>query len=160
MDSVDRYLLERYKLDAECHDRHVIHTFYVSDPSQGRSKTRVQETWNQGKWLGRGAFSDVWLQQHESKTRAVKALRKSLLSNAKIDYQRELGALTRFQDKASFLKEDTITEFFGWFESDDEIFLAMQYFEFGDLSQHIPSGEILEHDAKGTSPLCPLLPVR
>lgn len=29
--------------------------------------------------------------------------------------------------------------FFGWFESDRNIFLAMEYFENGDLAQHIPT---------------------
>ena len=41
--------------------------------------------------------------------------------------------------------------FLGWYESDDKIFLAMEYFELGDLDPYLKSGEILERDAKGGS---------
>ncbi len=41
-----------------------------------------------------------------------------------------------------------IVAFLGWFESDDAVFLAMEYVPFGDLSKYITTGEIQERDAK------------
>ena len=45
-------------------------------------------------------------------------------------------------------QEEVIVEFFGWFEAGDLVFLAMEYFQFGDLSNYISTGEIAENDAK------------
>lgn len=41
-----------------------------------------------------------------------------------------------------------IIAFLGWFESDDAVFLAMDYAPFGDLNEYIATGEIGENDAK------------
>ena len=41
-----------------------------------------------------------------------------------------------------------IVEFLGWFESDETLYLAMEYCPLGDLSKHIPIGEITEKGAK------------
>lgn len=38
-------------------------------------------------------------------------------------------------------------EFLGWFEDDDHVFLAMEYFPLGTLDRFL-SGEIKEQDAK------------
>ena len=148
-DLIDRWLLDRHKLNSQCHENHVIHISYVSDPSRGRSKVKVEETWTQIKEIGRGIFGDVWLQKNDTRSRAVKILRKRGLARHKIDYRRELEALAKFEDKSSNWEEDAIFKFFGWFENDDRIYLAMEYCEFGDLDQYIQTGEITEADAKG-----------
>ena len=41
-----------------------------------------------------------------------------------------------------------IVAFLGWFESDDAVFLAMEYVPLGDLSKYITTGDIKEYDAK------------
>ena len=41
-------------------------------------------------------------------------------------------------------------KFFGWFENDESVFLAMEYFEQGDLQRHLTS-EMKEIDAQQIS---------
>ena len=41
-----------------------------------------------------------------------------------------------------------IVNFYEWWEEEHHISLAMEYFELGDLSNHIKAGQITEHDAK------------
>ena len=69
--------------------------------------------------------------------------------NASWDYKKEIAAMARvrqFPQHFAFLH--------GWYESDDWIFLAMDYFELGDLSQHLKS-KIPEVQAKEiTRKLC------
>ena len=93
-------------------------------------------------------FGDVWLQKHKEKFRAVEVLRKTRLSRFNIEYKRELEVLATFEDKSASWQDDAIIRFFGWFETDDKVCLAMEYFELRDLSIYIPGGEIEESDAK------------
>ena len=149
-DLLERYLLDRYKLNATYLDRHVVHVSYVSDPNRSRSKLKVEEKWNEIREIGHGSFGDVWLQTHETSraTRAVKVLRKNEMVRKRIDFRRELEALAKFEDKSVVWQEDAIIKFFGWFESNNNVYLAMEYFELGDLSLYIPTGEIDESDTK------------
>lgn len=39
-------------------------------------------------------------------------------------------------------------EFFGWYENETDIFLAMEYIEHGDLSQYIKRGEFTMSDGR------------
>ena len=75
---------------------------------------------------------------------AVKILRKKHLIRLQIDSRHKLEALAKFEDKSTTWEEDAIIKFFGWFESDDKIYLAMEFFELGDLSLYITSRDILE----------------
>ena len=66
-----------------------------------------------------------------------------------MDYRHELEALAKLEDKSEKWGEDTIVRFLRWYESDDKVYLAMEYFELGDLSLYLISGEISECDTKG-----------
>src|ERR1700712_5331311 len=46
-----------------------------------------------------------------------------------------LGRVMLTQNK--YQKAEVFVSFFGWFENDQYVFLAMEYFENGDLVQHI-----------------------
>jgi serine/threonine protein kinase len=78
--------------------------------------------------------------------RAVKQVRKN---SASWDYKKEIAAMARVRQFPQYF-----AYMHGWYESDDWIFLAMDYFELGDLSQHLDS-KIPEYQAKEiTRQLC------
>jgi len=70
-------------------------------------------------------------------------------NSASWDYKKEIAAMARvrqFPQHFAYMH--------GWYESDDWIFLAMDYFELGDLSQHLHS-KIPEYQTKEiTRQLC------
>lgn len=72
-----------------------------------------------------------------------------LKNSASWDYKKEIAAMVRvrqFPQHFAYMH--------GWYESDDWIFLAMDYFELGDLSQHL-SSKIPEYQVKEiTRQLC------
>lgn len=46
------------------------------------------------------------------------------------------------------IPQDVIVKFFSWFESDDAVYLSMEYLPLGDLSKYIPTSDISEQNAK------------
>jgi serine/threonine protein kinase len=122
------------------------------------------ETWIKSKESGRGSYGAVWLEREASSqstyngpscstsaetvyftdVRAVKQVRKQSW-----DYKKEIAAMARvrqFPQHFAYMH--------GWYESDDWIFMAMEYFELGDLSQHL-NNKIPEYQAKEiTRQLC------
>lgn len=70
-------------------------------------------------------------------------------NSASWDYRKEIAAMARVRQFPQYF-----AYMHGWYESDDWIFLAMDYFELGDLSQHL-SSKIPEYQAKEiTRQLC------
>ncbi|KAL4878491.1 kinase-like domain-containing protein [Aspergillus karnatakaensis] len=59
---------------------------------------------------------------------------KISLTQNSIDYKRELEALAKFSNKEY---RDYLVKSFGWYESDNCIFITMEYFEFGDLQKYL-----------------------
>jgi len=98
--------LKDYKLATEFQtDPDVIlHRSYRADWARGRQKVLVVEKWAPQKPpLGAGSFGTVRLEKrldannHKEHTyRAVKQLRKSDMTRLRIDYRKELVALTKF----------------------------------------------------------------
>jgi serine/threonine protein kinase len=76
-------------------------------------------------------------------------VKQVLKNSASWDYRKEIAAMVRvrqFPQHFAYMH--------GWYESDDWIFLAMDYFELGDLSKHL-SSKIPEYQAKEiTRQLC------
>ncbi|KAM0709107.1 hypothetical protein Q7P35_003143 [Cladosporium inversicolor] len=106
------------------------------------------ETWVKSKELGRGSYGAVWLEE-EANSQHVRAVKQVRKHSASWDYKKEIAAMARvrqFPQHFAYMH--------GWYESDDWIFLAMDYFELGDLSQHL-SSKIPEYQAKEiTRQLC------
>ena len=126
-------LLERFKLATEFALEEVHHISNHLDRSKGLRRVKVVKRWSRGKSLGVGSFGTVWLESEEDGSkRAVKAISRRMCSINNIDYKKELAAmanLSRFNDM--------FVEFFGWFENDETIYLAMEYFEHGDLQRYL-----------------------
>ena len=101
---------------------------------QGKSVTR----WKNSTCLGQGASGTVWMQQEEQvpeNCRAVKQICKGTRSAPlPVDYRRELLALGRLSKR-----NDVFVQFLGWYEDNYSVYLAMEYFEQGDLARHLTS---------------------
>ncbi|GFF23978.1 hypothetical protein IFM58399_00490 [Aspergillus lentulus] len=118
----------------------VIHT--LSDerlPPELRRPGSVQR-WEREKELGKGTFGTVWLEVLRSgkasgrEVRAVKRIQKKLMRD-----KRELAAMTDFS-RRKYLHIGSFVEFFGWFEDSANIYIAMEYFPYGTLSDYIGQG--------------------
>jgi hypothetical protein len=93
-------LIEHFKLDAQIYGDHTLHTEYVSDPTRGMRKARVEKRWYKERHIGRGGFGDVWLEVQKegdqaTAERAVKRIQKRRMEAMEIDYKRELLALAK-----------------------------------------------------------------
>ncbi len=68
----------------------------VQNSDRTRREVKIVK-WKRTKFLGRGAFGSVWLEQdHKEKNlRAVKEIAKGTTTSPKLDYTRELLALSR-----------------------------------------------------------------
>ncbi|KGO37546.1 Tetratricopeptide-like helical [Penicillium expansum] len=114
----------------------------------GEHQTTVQQ-WRREKRIGVGGFGKVFLevlkipqtsevgQPAKYKFRAVKEIPKSGVTDQTYKnqtYKRELKAIVNFsQEKYN----DFFVESYGWFHTDDTVFIAMEYFKNGDLGQHL-----------------------
>jgi hypothetical protein len=84
----------------------VFHVEYTSDLARGLKKVAVVKKWSPQRHLGAGSFGTVRLEQLEDDSgklgrdsgvyRAVKILDKIQLARLKIDYKKELLALSKF----------------------------------------------------------------
>ncbi|KAF1957172.1 kinase-like protein [Byssothecium circinans] len=113
-------------------DRDRIYTRHTSIETSGHGDNI------RGQELGRGAFGIVWKEklvdgESDAKERAVKMIRKQF-GKSKIDYARELEAIAKFSRGRYKLY---FVESFGWYESLDDVFIAMEYFEHGDLENYL-----------------------
>jgi serine/threonine protein kinase len=68
------------------------------------------------------------------------------MNRTQIDYKKELLALTKFL-RLKFAQSQLFVEFLEWYEDEDNIFLAMEYFPLGTLDKFI-SEELEEEDAR------------
>ena len=98
--------LDDYKLQTEFRTRPniVVHRSYRADWGHGRRRVVVEEEWAPQKpALGAGSFGTVRLERRQNvdgetqyKDRAVKQLRKIDMARMKVDFRKELLALTKF----------------------------------------------------------------
>ncbi|KAI9858585.1 MAG: hypothetical protein M1813_007390 [Trichoglossum hirsutum] len=138
-------LVEHFRLDtivtAEC----TTHIEYKTDRARGIRKEKVERRWHRAQCIGRGTFGVVWLEVREEndgvEKRAVKVIDKGGMQHLRVDYRKELLALSKF---SKLQYEEVLVKFFGWFEDSSNLFLSMEYFELGDLEQH--SKESLTED--------------
>jgi calcium/calmodulin-dependent protein kinase I len=89
-----------WKLEVYVDEKSTIQTRYISDPAKGLWRSRVQETWQRTRRLGRGAFGVVNLEEcasgpSQGQLRAVKELHKGTVTPL-VYYSRELEAIVKF----------------------------------------------------------------
>ncbi|KAI5839421.1 kinase-like domain-containing protein [Morchella snyderi] len=107
----------------------VQHTVYKSSVPRGQRGYRVNITWKDVRLIGKGAFGSVLLQescqQFPPQLRAV----KKLVASKDSDFKTELTTLCEVTKY-----NDLFVELFGWYEAEGNLFIAMEYVQFGDLS--------------------------
>ncbi|RPA99841.1 kinase-like protein [Choiromyces venosus 120613-1] len=125
MNDLQSDIVESYRLETEFDGNHVRHTRH----SPG-TRRRVKEEWTVGEALGHGGFSVVHkhLQERTGQLRAVKTIEKSKYPF----YSREFLIMAILAKHRSLF-----VEFLGWFENEDRIYTAMEYFGEGDLRKHL-----------------------
>ncbi|KAJ5962439.1 Tetratricopeptide-like helical [Penicillium viridicatum] len=108
----------------------------------GEHQPEVQK-WRREQGIGAGGGGKVFLEVREIQTseagqpakykfRAVKEIARSGVTDQ--TYKRELKAIFNFSQKKY---NDLFVESYGWFHTDDTVFIAMEYFKNGDLGQHL-----------------------
>ncbi|KAJ5202367.1 Tetratricopeptide-like helical [Penicillium cf. viridicatum] len=108
----------------------------------GEHQPEVQK-WRREQGIGAGGGGKVFLevleiqpseagQPAKYKFRAVKEIARSGVTDQ--TYKRELKAIFNFSQKKY---NDLFVESYGWFHTDDTVFIAMEYFKNGDLGQHL-----------------------
>jgi serine/threonine protein kinase len=147
--------LDDYKLETDFDNtrNQVIHRSYRADWACGRGRIAVEERWTPGEVVGTGAFGVVRLETQQDAARsarqqyrAVKQLRKLDMKFKRVDFHKELLALTKFS-REKFVRSQAFVQFLGWFEDSDHIYLAMEYFEHGTLDKFITK-DLSERDAQ------------
>ena len=124
------------------------HTTYVADNSKERRRVRREEGWIRKKRLGQGGFGTVWLEQcvQGEKNDELRAVNST-------SYNRELEAIALFSHENVRTEpmiavgrtlivaqyQHCFVKSFGWYEDDEDIFLAMEFFSEGDLSRYLGS---------------------
>jgi len=119
------------RLDIEVFADHAIHTYYSSNPAAGR--IQVRDKWERKGKLGSGGFATVYLEScvsgpNSGELRAVKVINKRLTTN----WDRELETIAKFSHERyrhCFVRSS------GWYEDVSAVFIAMEYFELGDLEK-------------------------
>jgi hypothetical protein len=93
-DDLDDYKLDTtWGQDPSC----VFHTSFERDRRHGGRKLRVESKWYRKREIGVGSCGVVHLEATKSgQERAVKSIRKSLANRLRIDYRRELAAISTF----------------------------------------------------------------
>ncbi|KAH6876564.1 kinase-like domain-containing protein [Thelonectria olida] len=155
MDDVISDLVRDWKLDSTiASDGSTTQTKYVSNPATGQWRTPVKEKWERTKNLGRGTFGVVRLEHCTSgpsagKTRAVKEIQTTFGSSTvePIVLSRELLAVIKFSHERY---RDCFVQSFGWYDSQDSIFIAMEYHPLGDLESYL-SKPLPEVEARAIS---------
>lgn len=148
-----------------------VHRFTSRDASGRRIKH--QEKWKIEKHLGQGSYGQVWKESCVSdeatgdaaKVRAVKMIRKPQQKSKGFEYNRELEAIAKFSHtKVSRVTytiplgaliipqyESCFVKSFGWYESRQAIFIAMEFMAYGDLQKYMPeSGQLPAFDGQST----------
>ncbi|KAG0640225.1 kinase-like domain-containing protein [Tuber brumale] len=117
-------LVESYRLNSEYDGNRIRYREYPH--------RRLTENWTVGEVLGRGGHSVVCKHQ-EGATGRVRAV-KSIVKSGYPFHARELNImaiLNKLEYRSLFV------EFLGWFEDGDRLYIAMEYFEQGDLRKHL-----------------------
>ena len=143
-----------------CSTCEVIQSF---DRAQLKRQIVTLKKWKRQKEpIGFGASGTIWLEHDEDgkESRVVKEMIKvTPTSTLQIDHKRELhalGCLSKASSKNLYeccwrlvieQHQHLFIHFYGRFENDKYIFLAMEYFELGDLEKFI-TPQMTEKDSK------------
>jgi len=97
-------LVRDSRLETQFHSERTEHIYYESGLTARQRTVRREECWKLERFIGRGSYGTVWLEQcvegeREIKLRAVKQIPKARQSPKPIDYTRELEAIAKFSHR-------------------------------------------------------------
>lgn len=131
-------------------DGQTIHTFPDFDTTTQAPTTRREKWRRDTSALGNGAFGIVYRERCTSgrskgELRAVKVMKK--VQN--LNYERELEAFSVFSQESLQIHHRFVRST-GWFETENEISIAMELVEHGNLETYLSSqgGKLPELDAQ------------
>ncbi|KAF2470434.1 kinase-like protein [Lindgomyces ingoldianus] len=129
-------LVKDSKIETQFHSGYTRHIYSEADPTSGQRVIERKEYWKREKLIGRGGFGSVWLEKcvkgkHEAELRAVKQLQKPDKTK---EFFRELEAMAKFSHP-KYVR--CFVRSFGWYDSEDELYIAMEYFPLGDLDSYL-----------------------
>ncbi|KPM36609.1 hypothetical protein AK830_g9974 [Neonectria ditissima] len=135
-------LVRDWELDSDVvNDDYTIQTTYVSDPTKGLWRARVDERWEHFLTIGSGSYGTVSLQHctqgpRAGKHQAVKKIqvRPRLSADEAGVLSRELLAIVKFSHRQY---RDSFVRSFGWYPTKDSIFITMEYLRIGDLESNL-----------------------
>ncbi|GAB1315511.1 non-specific serine/threonine protein kinase [Madurella fahalii] len=144
-------LVRDNKLETSFDDKFTIHHFDDSDEEMHRRSNQRSEYWEEIELLARGGFGEVLLQRcvkgkltHE--LRAVKKISWSISRAKQFNYLSELETFAKFSHRRY---SKCFVKLLGWYDTDDHLFIAMEYFPLGDLQQHMSkTGPMTEADVR------------
>ncbi|OQE44134.1 hypothetical protein PENCOP_c002G08812 [Penicillium coprophilum] len=130
----------------------LVHRFTIQSSSTPGQYVRRQErldVWKKEKPVGSGSYGSVWLHrcltsEDQGELQAVKMVNKTQLSSGGIDFCKELEAIAKFSQKKYL---GLFVEYFGWYENEESMFIAMEYVQHGDLGSHL-TVPLPENDAR------------
>lgn len=129
---------------------HTIETLIIRNDIAGRNynAAEIELEWHKREDLGSGVFGVVHREECHTgtlvKNRAVKIMRLRQLHDSKVDYKKEISALSRLSNPA-YAKH--FVELYDWYIQDVYLYLAMEYIMGGDLAKYVVGG-LPESDAK------------
>ncbi|KAJ0419060.1 kinase-like domain-containing protein [Aspergillus carlsbadensis] len=123
------------KLRVEVHRGYT--QYLTVDPGSGSRRQWRKETWRTTQCLGAGATGQVWLEEcsqdgRKGQLQAVKIMPK----RGGTDYYRELEAIAKFSQGTSKY-EGLFVKSHGWYETEQSVFIVMEYLEHGSLASHL-----------------------
>ena len=141
--------LDHYRIDARLSGdgKQVLQYESVTDVTLGLKDHKIKKTWLRQRTLSQGYYSNVWLEEQKDdpkSKRAVKTIEKGRMVEIQIDHTRELKALYEFS-KAKHRQKGAFVDFLGWWEENDIVSFAMEYFPLGDLEANMKT--VLEESA-------------
>lgn len=148
-------LVRDSKLETRFHARYVSHRYLDSGISSHQRAVVREEYWKREKYIGGGSYGSVWLErcikgEQGHTIRAVKEIPKSEQSQKPVNYNRELEAIAKFSHHKVSYQPNLCSEVscfqqyvrcfvqsLGWYEHDEALFIAMEYFPLGDLREYL-----------------------
>ena len=130
-------LVDRFKLEAKTLSDCTLQAGYRSYTNleiiNKRFTQRVMQRWLKIKELGSGNSNNIWLEiEEDGSARAVKKLPKWTYQWNELEYRREIAAMAVLSRYKQYF-----VPFYGWFEGPEDVYIAMEYFDLGDLEQYM-----------------------
>ncbi|KAJ1323174.1 calcium/calmodulin-dependent protein kinase I [Microdochium nivale] len=131
-------VLQAWKLETEFH----------SNGEHHHKSYGGVDCWKSVKYLGGGAFGNVYQQQCQSGAAAntVRAVKHVSKRYSKLS-ERELMALITFSDMRIPEYANHFVSCLGWFEDTEHLYIAMEFMEHGDLQRYISNTVLSEPEA-------------